>query len=339
MNLRIESITLKEFRGILKCKKPIELSRFVVLIGRNDTGKSSILEALSLFPQPDYTPFYSGNKKSELVASLHSGKASLVYGYSGFASVEYVVDGEHLRWKLDTSGNVRDFSIAGLPQSLAQVDPFRSIEKILHVSSQEGISSGEIISSRMVFFMPSHTSFMQKLEDISRQSENQHFLTKTGAHVRVVKELINECVDDVYTEVFFTPEMCLRKQRADGSPLYISVKDVGSGVEKTTVATLWLDALNPSVVLWDDFEGFAHPTLVAQLLKWLEKKKWQVVISTHSIDVLSKVLEVRPEGCTIVQLNKTNADVLVHNILTLEQLEDIMDSSQDPRNLVNFLKL
>jgi len=300
------------------------------------------LEALSLFPRPDYTVPYFGNKKAELVANLHSGKASLVYGYSGFTSVEYTVDGEYLGWKLSTSGDVTDFSIGrGRDRNVrdrAISDPYGSIAKLLHVSSQEGMSTGEMVS-RLVFFIPSRTSFLRTLEHMSQDSASQHFLTKTGAHARVAKELINECVDDNYTEILFTPEIKLRKERADGLPLYISVRDVGSGVEKTAVATLWLDALNPSVVLWDDFEVFAHPTLVAQLLKWLEKKKWQVIVSTHSIDVLSKVLEVRPEGCTIVQLKKTNADVLVHNVLSLEQLEDIMDSSQDPRNLVDFLKL
>jgi predicted ATP-dependent endonuclease of OLD family len=37
---------IKEFRGIECCKTPLSLSNFTVLVGRNNSGKSSILESL-----------------------------------------------------------------------------------------------------------------------------------------------------------------------------------------------------------------------------------------------------------------------------------------------------
>ncbi|MHC1575632.1 MAG: AAA family ATPase [Candidatus Methanogasteraceae archaeon] len=48
----ISEIDVEEFRGIKRCKKPIKLSKFNVLIGKNNSGKSSLLEALYLFPSP-----------------------------------------------------------------------------------------------------------------------------------------------------------------------------------------------------------------------------------------------------------------------------------------------
>jgi len=48
----VKSLDLKEFRGVRKLSKPIELEDFTVLIGRNNVGKTSILEALYLLAWP-----------------------------------------------------------------------------------------------------------------------------------------------------------------------------------------------------------------------------------------------------------------------------------------------
>ena len=44
----ISKIDIKEFRGIKSCNTSIKLSKFNVLIGKNNSGKSSLLEALYL---------------------------------------------------------------------------------------------------------------------------------------------------------------------------------------------------------------------------------------------------------------------------------------------------
>ena len=48
----INSVYIKEFRGIREMRESITLGRLNVLIGRNNSGKSAFLEALSLFPIP-----------------------------------------------------------------------------------------------------------------------------------------------------------------------------------------------------------------------------------------------------------------------------------------------
>lgn len=56
---------------------------------------------------------------------------------------------------------------------------------------------------------------------------------------------------------------------------------------------LLLEAVKPKIVLWDDFEVFAHPSLIETLLKWLTEEDWQVVLSTHSIDILYALLSIK----------------------------------------------
>jgi len=75
------------------------------------------------------------------------------------------------------------------------------------------------------------------------------------------------------------------------------------------------------------------------LLKWLSDKDCQVIISTHSIDVLRALLEVKSEDTTVLQLKKTANDILLHEALTLDELKDMIYASHDPRLLVDALKL
>ena len=82
---------IKEFRGIECCKTPLSLSNFTVLVGRNNSGKSSILEALSLIPFSVNPLVYTGENRLSFIEKLHGGRTSLVYGYSGTALLTYVI--------------------------------------------------------------------------------------------------------------------------------------------------------------------------------------------------------------------------------------------------------
>lgn len=104
---------------------------------------------------------------------------------------------------------------------------------------------------------------------------------------------------------------------------------------------LWLETISPELVLWDDFEASVHPTLIKFVLECLSKKDWQVVLATHSIDVLIRLLEVELESkdCSVILLKKTKDDVLSHKKLTKEALDDFLTANQDPRLLPDALEL
>jgi energy-coupling factor transporter ATP-binding protein EcfA2 len=330
----VSSIDIKEFRGIEKCKTPLALSNFTVLIGRNNSGKSSVLEALSLLPFPVNPLPYTGENRLNFVEKLHGGRTSLVYGYSGTASLTFAV--EEKAWEIrigDNENASASIEINGGSSS----NPIQQVANALNIPAQ-----GDFVSkiNSKVFFIPAESAFINSLFSRLDTDQYRNLVTKSGANVKVAKELVNNCVDDKYTEILFSPELSARKDRGENmSPLYVKVKDLGDGIEKVVLIALWLEALKPSLVLWDDFEGSAHPTLIKGILEWLSKKPWQVVMSAHSIDVLTSLLEVRPKDAKVIQLKKTSDDILLHEDLTIEQLEDVIETSQDPRRLVDSLKL
>lgn len=332
---------IQQFRGIKSCKEPLEFSDFTVLIGRNNSGKSSILEALSLIPVPfnQFRVPYHSSGRIDLLSSLHGGTSSLVYAYSGRALIDYTVEPVPKRknWRIELNADGRvSLSVPGFSPTAMSQEPGRLLAITLGMRK---IKNAMERMNRMGFFIPNDTAFMRILFDQMGTERNRNLIMKTGAHTRVAKELINECVDDRYTEILFAPELSARKELPDGNVLYVKLRDLGDGVQKVALLVLWIEAMNPTLILWDDFEGSAHPTLIKLLLNWLSKKKWQVILSTHSIDVISSLLDVEAKNAKVIQLKKTAEDVLLHQDLRLEELESLIEANQDPRMLVDRLGL
>jgi AAA15 family ATPase/GTPase len=349
----VSSIDISEFRGILRCREPISLSKFTVLLGRNNSGKSSVLEALSLFPDFRNEKSYLDDNMVEYLTKLHGGYDSLIYGYSGAANLKFRVNEHPLSIRL--SDERRIFFEGVLTQSdenelvrarmrMPRIPLQRSREDLIDKRLAEmigisGINNVKEGLSDTTFFVPNDSSFMDNLQLKLSNEKIWNQIIKKGANTRVIR-LVNKCVDDKYTEVLRTPELSARKERGkECLPLYVKIKDLGDGIQKVVTTGLWLEALNPKLVLWDDFEGSAHPSLIKALLEWIAEKPWQVIMSTHSFDVLVSLLDVRPKDTQVIQLKKTEDDVLIHNKLSLEELEDTIDSSQDPRKMVDLLGL
>jgi len=49
--------------------------------------------------------------------------------------------------------------------------------------------------------------------------------------------------------------------------------------------------------------------------------------------------DIEPLDTTILQLSKSNEDILSHKILSLDEIEDILNANNDPRLLPDLLQL
>ena len=187
----------------------------------------------------------------------------------------------------------------------------------------------------MVLFIPFTTSILGNLE--IRMKVLKELIMKKGYHIKLAK-FLNECVNDVYSELVFLEPISLRKVYSDNK-VYLKLKDLGSGAEKLIKIMALFEVLSPKLIILDDFEAGFHPSMIKLFLKWLKDKSWQTIISTHSIDVLYHLVDIKPPDTTILQLNKSNEDILSHEVITLEELEDLLDENTDPRLLLDALRL
>jgi len=322
----ISEIGISEFRGIKQLSKSIQLTKFNLIIGRNNSGKSSILEALYLAPHPSITvkiPLVIS--RHEIVARLHSGFASLVYGYSGKARIACRYKEKQVEIVLSSNGGC-EVSINGknTPTPADVADLLNMTEDKLRTETT---------------YIPSSTDFVEELQKRLINKELWSSVVKQGAHVDIVKELINPVVSDTYTEVFIERnELKLRKERKEG-PLYIHIADMGDGVERALTIALALEYLKPGLVLWDDLESSAHPGLVEAVLRWLAGKDWQVVVTTHSLDVLNEYAKLSPPNSQVIALKKNKNDVVCYKTYTPQRIEEILESGVDIRKIIDILRL
>ena len=317
----ITSVDMREFRGIRACKEPIRLSRFTVLIGRNNSGKTSVLEAIALLPPCDFDSEIRFVPVSwtwkQFMNAIHSGRPSLVYGYTGKGEIRYTVRGEELRLPLSEAGPLWEATKS-------------EVAKLLEVGEDELRTS--------VLLLPNSTGFLAQLADGLRREGEWAKVEKSGANTAVVRDLISKTVHDRFTEatVRFN-SIVLRKELPDGRVIYVKAADLGDGVERILLYGLWLETYKPKVVLWDDIEASAHPGLIEAVLEWLASRDWQVVLTTHSYDVLDRLAAVGPEDATVVVLKKGPDDILEPKYFSLDELGEMLESHVDVRRVVDIL--
>ena len=328
----VKELSLHEFRGVRKTTEPLRFKRLNVLIGRNNAGKTTVLEALAFLPHPE-SPMSWFEQRHILVASLHGNRLNaLVYKYAGVATITYVLERDiRLKVQITAEGGSMLYwggETAGLSWGVLM----KKLTEAGLVKSPKGEDA--------IIFIPSSDVFLSRLE--GELYERQDLVVKTGAHYWVARDVVNKCVDEVFTEVLFHEgELRLRREPSCAPPFYVRFKDMGDGLKRAISVLLWLEAARPMLVLWDDFESNMHPSLIKAVLAWLAERDWQVVLATHSLDVLYALPDVWPEGeAQLIMLQKTDDDLLRTDYMSVEELEHVLDeTNQDPRYLVEWLKL
>ncbi len=328
-----KSINLTDFKGIRKCEKPIELSKFNLLIGPNNSGKTSILEALYLSINPWISPWpfnkTEDRAKMILFNKIHSGWISLIYRYYGLS-------------KLESTLNVgsRISVLIGSHDAICFIDgkeltDFKSLSGALR--NLYIIKSDDELAD-CIAYIPSDNRFLSRLIELITKKENWFKVQKTDVHSKIVKDFVSKVVSDDFTDVTIQfSEMVVRREiKPGGSTAYIDVRDLGDGVERFLAVGLWLEALNPKMVLWDDLEASAHPALISQIIRWLGEHDWQVVATTHSLDVLHEFVLAEPEDARVIQLKKSKNDVLSYKVLSLKEVEELFKRGLDVRKLLNW---
>jgi len=320
--------SIKEFRGIKKLKESIKLDKFNILIGKNNSGKTAILEGLFLFPHPSRHYKLANKSALNFISSGRNGIKSLVYKYEGTAELEFDInlDNKSHKWKINIESN-------GI------INVFKDSKKCVRVEGKfleflidnqkpavsDNIEKVSIDNLEIVYF-PYDTTFIKTLDNFL--SNNEQKILKENIHIKVA-EAISKVLDERFTEIILKKDGWYLR-REDRS--YIHVDDMGDGVKKVVRTMLILELLKPKLILWDDFDTAMHPSMIKNLLSYLSKGNWQVVISTHSIDVLYYMLDLDDiDDTQVIALKKDERDILGHRTFTIDDIEDIIDANLDPR--------
>jgi len=251
---------------------------------------------------------------------LHGGLNSLIYGYTGRTAINYVFhDGIEVTW------------VYGLKEGIEILGA--SKDDVVKLVGAE--TESQALSS--ILLLPNDTRFLMELAGSLKKADEWARVVKSGANVSIV-ELIDKVVHDRFTETLVQfDEITLRKELPDKRVIYVRTADLGDGVERVLIYGLWLETYKPRVVLWDDLEASAHPGLVEAVLEWLAGRDWQVVLTTHSYDVLERLVAVEPDDASVVVLRKGADDVLDSRVLSLDELRRMIESHMDVRRVVDIV--
>lgn len=312
----LEKLKLINFRGFKEHE--LSLRKKTIIVGANNTGKSTIVEAIrlvSLVTNRYLSLTYSrapqniGVPLSLMVVSPSLNSISINFDnlfynlgeppsiveatFSGGEEVEiYLTNTKNIYAEIrDSKGtNVRNRAEARhvkLPQIhiLPQVGPLAQDEKIL---SREYVYSHVTTDRSYLHFR----NQLRLMEDSYSQFCTLASLTWPGFKIR---ELVG-------------------KKGMPGDALGLLVQDGGFVAEASWMGhglQVWLQAIwfmartpTEATVVLDEPDVYLHPDLQRRLIKMVQSKYAQLIMSTHSIEIMS---EVEPNEILVVDRRLANS--------------------------------
>jgi len=320
MAMHIENLQITAYRGIRDLNID-DLGHVNIIVGGNNSGKTSLLEAIQLFCNPNRYDLMILARQRE-VAKLGSRRMSLldslVYLFDQtsetfclniegkLSSEKHIVDiqGKIVEQLVDlreirNSSAHLDFSMEDEnEETQEEIDVF--VGEIKHNSSRSSLEISKY--SRMRSDSTRHqllrTSFVQAFEYVV----NDHF-----ANLIRAKDVKDEAIsllkifDDSISDLRY-----IKKDRSffsmvtgtDGNEKPLSV--YGDGMKKAlTILNAMMSAMD-GIVLIDEFETALHTSAMEQVFElMLELSKIldiQLFLTTHNIEAVDKLLECSKEN-------------------------------------------
>jgi predicted ATPase len=328
----IHQLRLRNFKGVVEGEA--ELDKLTILVGPNNSGKTTILEALFLAPNPLRQVPYVPTTAVQLLLEYHKtlsekGYAFLLNKYIANNMVIKVDDRELLFTKINGSGIA--VKVTYLSQSgetgildLGYLRPDGNVE----VRSNVQIADNTLLlSTKLAKF--AHEYLQSRWIEILN--------TRAPALIsREVSRFVSEEYVNVTAEPFMAGSMTFYVMLADGTRIRLS--DLGAGVHLYVVNRLLYEHYRPDVVLWDDLETHFNPRLLTHVAEWfadLVEEGKQVIVSTHSLEVVEKIIAF-VEDATVLLTSLRDGKLKVRRVKP-DELEEWAKAGIDPRYAEVFL--
>jgi len=334
----VRKLELINFKGIKEGK--IELYPFTILLGPNNSGKTTILEALFLAPNPfREVPYYPSRFSASVVHSMHRTLDSLGYAFllryytaqeARISCDDYWLGFFRSREKPDEVHVATNMRIGRIVE--IEVD---NVKKELHCIGELKLASVDI--PQFVYKNPLidnslliSTSLLD--EAFRYMSENWASIVNTGVCKEVAEDVLRftyETYEDITLEPFLCGRLTLYAY-SQGRRLRIG--DIGSGVQNYMIARILYEVTKPKILLWDDVEAHMNPRMLIGLADWfseLLKENVQIVVTTHSLEA-AKILS-RVDDKTRVCITSLKDGVLNVKTLTTDELDELCEAGIDIR--------
>jgi len=339
----ITKLEIKNFRGIEEGN--IELAPLTILVGPNNSGKSTILEALFLLPNPLRQVPYNVNDAISLVGYRHhilntEGYAFLFRNYQ-YEDKEVVItcivkNDENM----DKEKRISLYMKKEENSSLIKVD----MEEIY----LEGVTiRKESLGSVNLYTWATYAGgkflllddallFHNKFIDKAVEHIHSNWIKITNSKItKYIAEKISSLVHEKYIDLTLEPyllgNISLNVYMTDGTRIRIS--DLGDGIQIYIILRILSEITKARYLLIDDIEASLNPILLHELADWfndLLHSGKQIVVSTHSIDAI-KILAGMNEEKAKIYLTRLEDGKFEAKQLTLKDVEGLDRAGVDIR--------
>lgn len=367
----IEKITLTNFRGIRNGE--MELSPITILLGPNNSAKSTILEAIFLAPNPcRNVPYIVTVQKAPSPMHIVTVQRALMQMHTSSSALDIVY---FLHQTLDYKGY--SFLLHNYTAKLAEIKINRthaeeySLRFILSDSHiflttsgaprPTAMSTVNIGGKEIPFFasIPTDRIGTETLHDDQPFIEeallispkllkpSYEYLRKQWTAVvnsRIARKVAMdtskfsmESYKDFTMEPVLGGHVDIHAYLDDGRRIRLG--DLGEGVQSYAMTRILYELTSPKVLLWDDLESHLNPRILACVADWFSElinDGRQIVLSTHSLDAAKAIAGVNEEN-TRIYLTSLAESTLKTKKLTLNELEDFQKAGIDARTAEAFM--
>ena len=352
----IYELALEGFRGIKKGR--LELFPMTVLLGANNSGKTTVLEALYLLypPSPLCLSSYAAEPPGalsivEVIHTYHKtldsrGYRFLLHDYDGEAVIacrlSETLRGLVLRaeesWVKTHSPVER--SVGGYPNLEAFMSELRSMNLGGIYLRDSGTIGMRDRRPPKCLFVKLHLADLAMCY-VKRKWGLIRGRGLTGKIARKISKLVNEDYDDLTLEPHIGGGLSLNLILRE-TKVGIRLSDMGDGMRMLALAMLLWELSKADLLLWDDVEAFMSPSSLIYLSQWMSslvERGAQVIVATHSREaakLLAGAAEEAGHEARVVLLALRDG-VLKHRVLTVEEVEELEEAGVDVRMAEGFL--
>ncbi|MEM4311716.1 MAG: AAA family ATPase [Nitrososphaerales archaeon] len=343
-------ISISNFRGIKEGE--INLGQLNILLGPNNSGKTTILEALFLVPNPlrysSYIPLSARHSPSptlEVFYLLHQALG----GDFIFLFYNYTSDESKIKFKKDE----REFTLLFTKRDLYFIDivirgPIDIPNSVNIPRKDDGYFIGTLrrdifeFSSNYVKPVVDNTFLITPSlirQTYSTLRNNWIKITNEGISGKVAEEasrFSDEDYIDLTIEPFIGAEEILAYLK---DKRRIRIRDLGEGIHNYIISRILYELEKPAVLLWDDIEAHFNPRILSALAEWFSdilKDGKQIVLSTHSLEA-AKIIAGFNEDKANIFLTSLKDNILKTKKLKLSEVEELLKAGVDIRLAEPFL--
>jgi hypothetical protein len=337
----IKRLRLENFKGVVEGE--VELDKLTILVGPNNSGKTTILEALFLAPNPFRLVPYYPLTAIELLQEYHKtlsdkGYAFLLNKYIAKNMVIKVDDRELLFTKDSEAGISIYTNYLAVGHS----------SFIFRIGEKDYMYLGYLNPDGKVSFQPNvglitdnTLIFSTKLVKFAHEYLQNKWIEilNTGVPALIAKDVsrfVSEEYWNLSAEPFMAGSTTLYVLLADGTRIRLG--DLGAGVHLYIINRLLYEHYRPDVVLWDDLETHFNPRLLSHITEWfadLVEEGKQVIVSTHSLEVVEKIISY-VNNATVLLTSLRDGKLRVRKVKP-DELEEWAKAGIDPRYAEVFL--